>query len=98
MYMNKIADTIADLLRATGEAHHQAFIKVNGADPDWAQWYAAKLEPGLSGKLKAELSREEKAYMLPLLEKEWVLKAPEAEWSQYYARAIVERFGGKGTV
>ena len=30
MYMNKIADTIADLLRATGEAHHQAFIKVNG--------------------------------------------------------------------
>ncbi|MEN8614288.1 hypothetical protein ABFB09_03250 [Dehalogenimonas sp. THU2] len=90
--MDNLVATITELLTATGEAHHQAFISSGGEDPEWARWYATKLEPELSGKLTAPLSREDIACLLPLLEKERVLKEPQTGWAQYYARAIVERF------
>lgn len=91
--MENKTDTIAESLRAVGHAHHRAFIMVNGADPDWARWYAERLAPELEGKLAVSLSADELAGLLPLLEKERKLRAPEAEWAGFYAKAIVRSFG-----
>ncbi|MDV2989862.1 MAG: hypothetical protein P3T54_06935 [Dehalogenimonas sp.] len=91
--MNKNTEEIAESLRTIGHAHHRAFIMVNGADPDWARWYAAKLEPELNGKLAVSLSVEELAGLLPLLEKERTLRSPQSDWAQFYAEAIVKSFG-----
>ena len=84
---------VAEALTAVGSAHHRAFIMVNGADADWARWYATKLEPELAGKLAVNLSVDELTGLLPLLEKERELRAPEADWARFYADAIVRRYG-----
>ncbi|MGI2335766.1 MAG: hypothetical protein ACRKGH_03870 [Dehalogenimonas sp.] len=91
--MNNKIDAIADTLRTIGHEHHRAFVMVNGADPDWAHWYAAKLGPELTDKLAVTLSVEELTGLLPLLEKERTLRAPERDWAQFYAEAIVKSFG-----
>lgn len=31
---------LGELFREVGEAHHQACIETNGADPEWLLWYA----------------------------------------------------------
>ena len=31
------------LFREVGEAHHQAYIETDGADPEWPLWYAEYL-------------------------------------------------------
>lgn len=89
---NKIS-AITDSLKKIGHDHHQAFIKVNGADPDWARWYAERLAPELTGKLAVSLSADELAGLLPLLEKERTLRAPDRDWAQFYAESIVKSFG-----
>ncbi|ADJ26342.1 hypothetical protein Dehly_1041 [Dehalogenimonas lykanthroporepellens BL-DC-9] len=91
--MENKKDKIAEALRAVGHAHHRAFIMVNGADPDWARWYAERLAPELADQLAVNLSADELTCLLPLLEKERQLRAPEAEWAGFYAEAIVRSFG-----
>jgi len=39
---------LEDLFRETGEAHHQAHIETNGADPEWPLWYAEYLRERLA--------------------------------------------------
>ena len=34
------AGQLKGLLREVGEAHHQAYIETDGADPEWPLWYA----------------------------------------------------------
>ncbi len=34
------SETVADLLHVAGETHHQVYRIVDGADDDWASWYA----------------------------------------------------------
>ena len=33
-------EKLAELFKKTGAAHHEAFAATDGADPDWAIWYA----------------------------------------------------------
>ena len=40
MVDKKLAQQLEELLRETGEAHHQAYIETDGADPEWPLWYA----------------------------------------------------------
>lgn len=91
--MDKLLQEVTESLRRVGNAHHRAFIMVNGRDADWARWYAEKLEPELAGKLAVSLTADDLAALLPLLEKERSLRAPEAEWAGFYAEAIVDRYG-----
>jgi hypothetical protein len=35
-----LAGQLEELFRETGEAHHQAYIETDGADPEWPLWYA----------------------------------------------------------
>src|SRR5215470_18179378 len=38
--MTETAEQISRLLHETSETHHQVFRIVDGADDDWASWYA----------------------------------------------------------
>ena len=37
------ANKLASLFEETGQAHHRAFEKTDGMDPDWPLWYAGYL-------------------------------------------------------
>lgn len=87
-----LVQRLSDLFMETGHAHHQAFIQVDGNDPDWPLWYAEYLHEPLGEHLSATLTKAELTYMVVLADKERNLRAPGARWPRYYARFFVERY------
>ena len=81
------------LLREAAEAHHKAFIEVDGADADWPIWYAEYLHDRLADLLNARFSKSELVYLIISLDREVQRVAPGADWRGYYARALLERYG-----
>lgn len=70
--MASTLDQVAGLLHEAGETHHRVFRIVEGADDDWASWYAGwliKLSelPALLGVMPV---RSELIYVLVGLDKE----------------------------
>ena len=92
MNRSELIDDIASLLERTGHAHHEAFIQVDGADDDWALWYAAFLQQPLSQRLGRNLSQTEIVRTLVELNDEAVARHPEADWKKVYAEGFVERY------
>lgn len=88
-----LVQQLSDLFMETGHAHHQAFIKVDGNDPDWPLWYAEHLHEPLGKHLSATWTKAELASLLVLADKEHSLQAPDAQWPRYYAGFFVERYG-----
>ena len=92
-----MADTvqkISDLLHEAGETHHRVYRIVDGADDDWASWYADWLVrlselPELLGTTPV---RSELVYMLVRLDKEYAERQPSEPWEWYYAGALIEHF------
>jgi hypothetical protein len=92
-----MADTvtsISELLHEAGETHHRVYRIVDGADDDWASWYADWLIrlselPDLLGVTPV---RSELVYMLVRLDKEYSDQQPSEPWEQFYARRLVEHF------
>ena len=83
---------IENLLKEAGEAHHQAYIDIDGADPDWPIWYAGYLRDRLAGMLNAHFTQSELVYLLVALDREVQRVAPGADWQAYYARVLLERY------
>jgi hypothetical protein len=83
---------IAELLREVGRAHHQAFMDVDGHDPDWPDWYAQRLVGRLPGLLETELTQEELASLLVDLNQRQESEGPSAEWADFYARELARRY------
>lgn len=84
---------LAQLLMATGGAHHEAFIETDGFDPDWAIWYADHTQDQVNSLLGTDLSRAEIVYELIGLSREQPSKAPDTPWSDFYASSLVNRLG-----
>jgi hypothetical protein len=90
-------DQVRDLLHEAAETHHIVYRITDGADLDWASWYADWLVrlselPHLLGRPPV---RSELVYLLVSLDKEHTsLSAPEP-WEDYYARRIVEHFAAQ---
>jgi hypothetical protein len=92
-----VADTttqIGKLLHEAGETHHRVYRIVDGADDDWASWYADWLLhlselPDLLGTTPV---RSELVYMLVRLDKEYDEQQPSESWEQYYAQRLIEHF------
>ena len=92
-----MADTvqkISELLHEAGETHHRVYRIVDGADDDWASWYADWLVrlselPDLLGTTPV---RSELVYMLVRLDKEYAEQQASEPWEQHYARRLVEHF------
>jgi hypothetical protein len=84
-------DQIAALLHEASETHHQVFRIVDGADPDWASWYADWLIdlselPRILGERPV---RSELVYELVRLDREYTGQQPDEPWEPFYARQLV---------
>jgi hypothetical protein len=87
-------DKISELLHEAGETHHRVFRIVDGADDDWASWYAWWLInlselPAILGRPPV---RSELIYLLVSLDKRYTAEQPGEPWEAYYARGILEHF------
>lgn len=90
---------IAALLHEAAETHHVVYRIVDGADDDWASWYGDWLVrlselPQLLGRTPV---RSELVSALVGLDKEYLERKPVEAWETYYARALLERWGGAGS-
>lgn len=84
---------LEELFKETGQAHHEAFIDVDGADDEWPSWYAGHMHKRLCTLLRAEFTRSELVYLLVLADKDRAIRAPGAEWTAYNARFFLARYG-----
>jgi hypothetical protein len=87
-------DRVRDLLHEAAETHHQVFRIVDGADDDWASWYADWLTrlselPDLLGRRPV---RSELTHHLVALDKEYLAAQTSQPWEQYYAQRLVDLF------
>jgi hypothetical protein len=92
-----MADTVAKvarLLHEAAETHHRVFRIVDGADDDWASWYAEWLVnlSELPSALGAKPVRSELVYLLVGLDKDYTAQSPGEPWETYYARRVIEHF------
>ena len=88
----QLNDKIRAIFVETAQAHHQAFIETDGADPDWPIWYAQHMHDQLTSLLGANFTRSELVYLIVWAEKERGLKAPGADWVSYYTHFLLDRY------
>ena len=92
--MGSTEDQVSALLHEVGETHHRVYRIVDGADDDWASWYADWLInlselPALVG---AKPVRSELVYLLVGLDKDYTAADQDQPWESYYAGRIVGHF------
>ncbi len=80
---------LAELLRRTGHAHHAAYAATNGADPEWALWYAGYLQAHLDTRLGRVLTRSELTYLLIDAERSHTASGADRPWPEHYAARIL---------
>ncbi len=92
--MNDTAPSVSRLLHEAGETHHRVFRIVDGADDDWASWYADWLVnlSELPELLGTRPVRSELVYLLVDLDKRYTASSPSESWEDNYARALIEHF------
>jgi hypothetical protein len=85
---------VSDLLHEAGETHHRVYRIVDGADDDWASWYANWLInlSELPALLGSKPVRSELVYLLVGLDKQYAAEQPGEPWEGFYARHIIEHF------
>ncbi len=91
-------ERLSQLLTEASETHHQVFRIVDGADDDWASWYAWWLInlselPAILG-LKPVPS--ELVYLLVSLDKEYTAGPRPEKWQSFYASRIASHFEDAG--
>jgi hypothetical protein len=88
-------EQVRKLLHEVSETHHQVFRITDGADDDWASWYADWLTrlSELPSLLSSRPVRSELVYLLVRLDKEYADKHPTESWEEYYAARLVDYFG-----
>lgn len=88
----KLRDDFAALLRETEQAHKSA-AAAGGADPDWPIWYADYARDRIAERLGLEFTRSQLIYCLMQADIEHQARAPDSEWSGFYAGEIIEHCG-----
>src|SRR5215831_11043974 len=93
MSESKQQQQVSELLHEAAETHHRVFRIVDGADDDWATWYADWLVnlSELPALLGAKPARSELTYLLVGLDRQYSAEAPGEPWEPYYARRIIEQ-------
>jgi hypothetical protein len=84
---------MAELFRKAKSAHHQAFIEVDGADPDWPLWYAHYVQADLNRIAAAELTVSELTYYILAAEKARQHENPAADWPEFYSQFLLADLG-----
>lgn len=93
--MTAATEQISKLLHEAAETHHRVFRISDGADDDWASWYAWWLInlSELPGLLKVNPVRSELVYLLVGLDKQYTAEQPGEPWESYYAERVLSQFG-----
>ena len=80
--MEATVDQISALLHETGETHHRVFRIVDGADDDWASWYADWLTnlSELPALLRVKPVRSELTWLLVSLDKKYAATQAGEPW------------------
>jgi len=92
--MTDTQEQMSQLLREASETHHRVFRIVDGADDDWASWYAWWLInlSELPTVLDVTPIRSELIYLLVSLNKQYTAVQSGEPWESYYARWILNHF------
>ena len=86
---------LAEVLANTGGRHHRAFRESNGADPEWAMWYAADIQSRVWDGLEPLPTRGELVYLLVGAERAFRESGlPAGDWPASYARFILDNLAG----
>ena len=78
------------ILIEVGHRHHQAYQESDGADPDWALWYAGYLQARIWDGLGPLLSRSDLVYLLKQGDREARASDDPSEWPAIYTRLLRE--------
>ena len=93
--MGEQTQRVADLLHEAGEVHHVVYRITDGADDDWASFYAQWLtrHSELGEVLGGVPVRSHLVHELVECDRAYGEAGPEEPWEPWYARRVVERFG-----
>lgn len=85
---------ISNLLQEAAGTHHRVFRIVDGADDDWASWYADWLLnlSELPQLLGSRPVRSHLVHALVDLDREQVRSRGDAPWPPFYAEGLRKRF------
>jgi hypothetical protein len=92
--MTDATEQVRSLLHEVAETHHQVYRITDGADDDWASWYADWLTrlselPDLLGRRPV---RSELTHHLVALDEEYTAAAPDEPWEEFYAKRLAQVF------
>ena len=93
--MDQRTQRVSDLLHEAAEVHHVVYRVTDGADDDWASFYAEWLveHSELPEVLGSGPARSHLVHELVECDRASVDAAPDARWEDAYAERIVARFG-----
>jgi hypothetical protein len=93
--MTEPTASVRNLLHEAAETHHRVYRITDGADDDWASWYADWLVrlSELPTLLGHRPTRSELTYQLVLLAREHDDAGSEQPWEDFYADRLVTAFG-----
>jgi hypothetical protein len=93
--MDERTQRVSDLLHEAGEVHHVVYRITDGADDDWASFYADWLigHSELPETLGRAPTRSHLVHEIVEAERALAETPPEARWEDFYAKRIVDRFG-----
>ena len=83
--------SLADLLRQTGERHHAAYVESDGYDPEWPLWYAGFIQAHLWDRCGRLPSRSELTHLLMSAERAHAESGSDEPWPVSYARFLLPR-------
>jgi len=87
-----LVEKLTALLMETGQAHHQAFIKTDGEDPEWAKWYGEYLANKLPALIGSDLDAGQISSEVVELDKSFTENAIDTHWTAYYADQIAKKY------
>ena len=85
---------LIELINRSGPAHHQAFLEVDGWDPEWPIWYAEYFWAPIQEFLPREVTRSELTYLLVKAYKEW---AEGEDWAHLLAATLARDITATGS-
>jgi hypothetical protein len=93
--MDERAQRVSDLLHEAGEVHHVVYRITDGADDDWASFYADWLiqHSELADVLGRAPIRSHLVHELVECERGFAAAGGDDPWQRFYAERIIGRFG-----
>ena len=92
--MDERSVKVSELLHEAAETHHRVFRITDGADDDWASWYAQWLVTlsELPELLGGTVVRSELTWLLVELDRQYSERRPDQRWEDFYAEELLRHF------